>query len=340
MCLTRSIQVFILDILLLVVYQALLHTLSNKICHHLNPCLYERTVVLVDISKAQTAQGIAIAIQEILSPIELNPSQCVGFSFDGASVMSGPKGGVQAIFKKYYQNAIFVHCHSHRLNLVLQEVSSLCTEVGDCLAMCNKLFVFFSHPKRLSLLKQKQAGYRQISNQLDSQMQVIHVGRHTQCGTKVSLLLETIFAALEDLSEMMHARVEAEGIFHMMRCKKFIFVLFMLSKVLDSCEITTKALQAPSQTIGDASDHVFALKYTLKLFRSEEEHFQSVLALSVQVCTAYEIELYDSCSRRVKRTPQRLVDTHITSTTGQRRRVSCDEDLRLIYYEVIDIIMV
>ena len=54
-----------------------------------NKCLYERTVGLVDISKDQTAQGIAIAIQEILSPIELNPSQCVGFSFDGASVMSG-----------------------------------------------------------------------------------------------------------------------------------------------------------------------------------------------------------------------------------------------------------
>ena len=66
----------------------------------------------------------------------------------------------------------------------------------------------------------------------------------------------------------------------------------MLSKVLDSCEITTKALQAPSQTIGDVSDHVFALKVTLKLFHSEE-HFQSVLALSIQLCTAYEIEVYD-----------------------------------------------
>ena len=112
----------------------------------------------------------------------------------------------------------------------------------------------------------------------------------------------------------------------------------MLSKVLDSCEITTKALQAPSQTMGDVSDHVFALKDTLKLFHSEE-HFQSVLALSIQLCTAYEIEVYDSSSKRVKRTPQRLEDTQITSTTGKRRRVSCDEDLRQIYYEVIDIIM-
>ena len=135
---------------------------------------------------------------------------------------------------------------------------------------------------------------------------------------------------------MNQVRVEAEGILHLMRCKKFIFVLCMLSKVLDICEITTKALQAPSQTISDVSDHVFALKDTLKLFHSEE-HFKSALALSIQLCTAYEIEVYDSSSKRVKRRPQRLEDAQISSTTGQRRRVSCKEDLRQIYYEVIDI---
>ena len=86
--------------------------------------------------------------------------------------------------------------------------------------------------------------------------------------TKVGLLLESIFAVLEDLSDEMHARVDAEGILHLMRCNKLIFVLFMLSKVLDSCEITTKALQAPSQTIDNVSDHVFSLKDTLKLLRS------------------------------------------------------------------------
>lgn len=41
--------------------------------------------------------------------------------------------------KKYYQNAIFVHGHSHLLNLVKEEVSSHRTEVGGCLAMCNKV---------------------------------------------------------------------------------------------------------------------------------------------------------------------------------------------------------
>ena len=112
--------------------------------------------------------------------------------------------------KKYYRNATFVHCHSHRLNLVLQEVSSLCTEVDDCLAMCNKLSVFFSHPKRLSLLKQKQSEYRP-----DKQPVGLTSAGDTRWSsnavsvTKVVLLLESIFAALEDLSDMNQVRVEA-----------------------------------------------------------------------------------------------------------------------------------
>ena len=130
-----------------------------------NKCLYERTVGLVDISKNQTAQGIAIAIQEILSPIELNPSQCVGFSFDGASVISGAKGGVQAILKKYYRNARFVHCHSHRLNLVLQEVSSLCLKLTTVL-LCVINCLFSSVIRNVCLyLSKNSLNTGQINNQ-------------------------------------------------------------------------------------------------------------------------------------------------------------------------------
>ena len=56
-----------------------------------NKCLYERTVGMVDISKDQTAQGIAIAIQEIMSPIELNPSQCRAVDKGGLGGLKPPQ---------------------------------------------------------------------------------------------------------------------------------------------------------------------------------------------------------------------------------------------------------
>ncbi|CAK6969183.1 zinc finger MYM-type protein 1-like, partial [Scomber scombrus] len=66
-----------------------------------------------------SAQGISRRILEILEPLGLDPSLCVGFCFDGASVMSGHRGGVQAILKETFPKAVYVHCNSHRLNLVL-----------------------------------------------------------------------------------------------------------------------------------------------------------------------------------------------------------------------------
>ena len=56
--------------------------------------------------------------------------------------------------------------------------------------------------------------------------------------SKVSLLLDSIFAVLEDMqNEGSYTTVDAEAILHPMRFKKFVFLMYMLCKVLDSSEI-------------------------------------------------------------------------------------------------------
>ncbi|XDV11447.1 hypothetical protein PO909_000385 [Leuciscus waleckii] len=69
--------------------------------------LRERAVGLVATDN-MTAYAIAQKILEVVAPFELDPSLC---------------GGVQAILKGTFQNAIYMHCHSHRLNLVLSAVA-------------------------------------------------------------------------------------------------------------------------------------------------------------------------------------------------------------------------
>lgn len=66
-----------------------------------------------------SAQGISLKILEVLQPLELDPTLCVGFCFDGASVMSGNRGGVHVLLKQTFKQVVYVHCNSHRLNLVL-----------------------------------------------------------------------------------------------------------------------------------------------------------------------------------------------------------------------------
>ena len=50
---------------------------------------------------------------------------CLEQGYDGASVMAGYKGGVQAFIRKKAPSAIYVHCASHARNLVLNHGSDV-----------------------------------------------------------------------------------------------------------------------------------------------------------------------------------------------------------------------
>ena len=72
------------------------------------------------------AQTIA---NRLLSTVEgwgLNMSGLIAQGYDGASVMSGSRNGVQANVREKYPNVTYVHCRSHVLNLA---VSSGCNKV-------------------------------------------------------------------------------------------------------------------------------------------------------------------------------------------------------------------
>ena len=62
----------------------------------------------------------------ILEPFKLAKEDCVGQAYDGANVMSGEHGGVQALMREAgYTQAEYYHCASHRLNLVMSSVAAV-----------------------------------------------------------------------------------------------------------------------------------------------------------------------------------------------------------------------
>ena len=67
------------------------------------------------------ATMISRKILESLSDpyISLDPGNIRGQAYDGASVMSSGKGGVQAKIKEISSLALFTHCYAHCLNLYI-----------------------------------------------------------------------------------------------------------------------------------------------------------------------------------------------------------------------------
>ena len=68
-----------------------------------------------------TGEGIANKILNFVRNLGLDMTYMVGQGYDGASSMSGKFAGTQAIIRQQFPNAIYVHCASHALNLVISK---------------------------------------------------------------------------------------------------------------------------------------------------------------------------------------------------------------------------
>ena len=96
------------------------------------------------------ASAISKTILEALShpSVSLDPTRIKGQAYDGASVMSGEVGGVQAKIKEISPLAIYTHCYSHCLNLSIA-ASCQVQEVRNLISLINESHLFLSNnPKR------------------------------------------------------------------------------------------------------------------------------------------------------------------------------------------------
>jgi len=82
---------------------------------------HERFLKFMDVSSGQDANNIVAAIYQCFENLCINMSSLhiVAQSYDGASVMSGCLGCVQAKIKEKHPYGIYIHCMAHRLNLVV-----------------------------------------------------------------------------------------------------------------------------------------------------------------------------------------------------------------------------
>lgn len=82
-----------------------------------------------------------------------NSHKLIAQTYDGASVMSGSSGGVQALIKKTFPNAEYVHCYAHQINLVMGKAASVNRNVRIFFATLQGICTFFSvSPQRTAIL--------------------------------------------------------------------------------------------------------------------------------------------------------------------------------------------
>src|SRR5215469_8255307 len=148
----------------------------------------------------------------------INKDKLIAQTYDGANVMRGSSCGVQALLRETYSNAQYIHCHAHQLNLVMQNSTSVNTNVRKFFAHLQAICVFFStSPKRTEVLNNVMKDRKRLPR------------ANTLRWVYLSRSVETVFDNKEEIKECFQ-RIENDGDF---QDGNTIFVASGLIKTLE-----------------------------------------------------------------------------------------------------------
>lgn len=129
--------------------------LSIIVRYVFNNEIKERFIGFFDVSDKKNAQGLSSVILSNLEALSIK-EKLVSQTYDGASVMSGERGGVQALIKKVCPEALFIHCYAHQLNLVLLYGASHIKDIKLFVCNLTAFHTFFARSTaRANLLRSK-----------------------------------------------------------------------------------------------------------------------------------------------------------------------------------------
>ncbi|XP_065662825.1 uncharacterized protein LOC136085446 [Hydra vulgaris] len=99
-----------------------------------------------------SSASVSDAILSKCLSIGLNLDRLLGQGYDGYSTMAGKDNGVQSRIRMKYPKTAFVHCSSHRLNLVVNDLSAL-SQIRNIIDTIKSIIAFFrKSPTRRSMI--------------------------------------------------------------------------------------------------------------------------------------------------------------------------------------------
>jgi len=104
-------------------------------------CIREEYIGFVPVVQRDALSVANVIVSECIK-YGLDMDKLLGQSYDGCSVMASSQNGVRARIREKYPKAAFVHCASHRLNLVVSDLNDV-SDIRDAVGVMKKIVNFF-----------------------------------------------------------------------------------------------------------------------------------------------------------------------------------------------------
>ncbi len=295
-----------------------------------------------------SAAGLSSAIVAALQTNGINIDQCVGQCYDGASVMAGCYNGVQVKIQELIGHAcIYVHCHAHKVNLILVDTCHSISAASDMFGLLEAVHTFLTvSTLRHDIFVRMQRDGDLTVLELPKQSDTRWTAKHRGVRTFVERFKE-VCATLEKLSTdgKPKERAEARGLLLQLKSAETMFLLQVFDQCLGLTNALSQFLQGKQLYLGSALSLVTSTLNTLKSMR-DDNHFQLLWQGTHDKMTAYDVTVTQerAKSARSSKPSKSLAESVILTTLGQR---STDQSnvhnkpdyytkFRVLYFEIID----
>ena len=157
------------------------------------------------------------------------------------------------------------------------------------------------------------------------------------CCTYDSIILTVEEVAISSVNEYTQA-IEARGLLHQIKSFSFLLSLITFDRILTSTKQLSDNLQCSSIVLSCATELVVATKHLLTDYRSDS-YWNKAYDHATQVAKMHNIPLEATPRKRRIVTPNRLDDSVVFETVGQRQtgNLSVKEKFKTqFYYPVLD----
>ena len=227
-----------------------------------NNIIREEFVDFLPCLDGTSGQALASVILDRIGQYELDPALIRGQGYDGAGNMSGKFRGCSACISQYFPKAVYVHCHSHVLNLCIAKACDL-QVIRNVVGTLNQVCLFFNtSPKRQALLEKIIGEMPESSTRktLVDQCRTRWVARHDSFNVFGKLYTAVIDTFEEILSQSNHQKwnnntVTAANSLKVAITQWQLLIAFVVAKKgLEYAKVLSVSLQQRSKDITKAFD--------------------------------------------------------------------------------------
>ena len=219
-------------------------------------------------AKEVTAKALTQYLLDFLQEHGIPIQKLRGLGFDGASAMSGSKGGVQIQMRYHSPSALYVHCRCHQLQLAAVYAANEYNEVKKVFGTLLTMWKAFHYsPKKAEKLTEIQAVPEAPEIVVTKPSDTRWLARE-RCVCAVRKTLPALVTTFETIYED-SGDAEAYGLSKLLCTYKFVASLYMLCDILHTVAKLHGSLQSKEFNLATVPVMVCG---TIKRLQELKEH--------------------------------------------------------------------